>query len=117
MPLLEGTIRSAFLMTEPDVASSNATNIQTTLTRIETSNGHIQYILNGRKWWSTGAMDPSCKVALLLARMDYSQCRTDTSEEQQHGAHTIILVDMADPGVQMVRPLNFIQDIRQHFLL
>lgn len=105
VPLLEGTIRSAFLMTEPDVASSDATNIQTTLTRIET-NGNIQYILNGRKWWSTGAMDPRCKVALVLARMDYSQCRVDTSKKRRHGAHTVVLVDMADPGVQMVRPLT-----------
>jgi acyl-CoA dehydrogenase len=107
IPLLDGTIRSAFLMTEPDVASSDATNIQTTLTRIESSNGNVHYILNGRKWWSTGAMDPRCKVALVLARMDYSQCcHSHSNEKQRHGAHTVVLVNMADPGVKMVRPLT-----------
>src|ERR1051325_192130 len=56
-PLLEGTIRSAFLMTEPDVASSDATNIAT---RIERDGDH--YVINGRKWWSSGAMNPECAV-------------------------------------------------------
>lgn len=105
VPLLQGKIRSAFLMTEPDVASSDATNIETTLTKIEGSNGEVSYVLNGSKWWSTGAMDPRCRVALVLARMDYSQCsphRGDTANS--HGAHTVVLVDMKD--VEMVRPLT-----------
>ena len=72
-PLLDGQIRSAFLMTEPQVASSDATNI-----------------LNGRKWWSTGAMDPRCKVALVLAKMDYSQQPTSSSPPtiNPHKLHT-----------------------------
>jgi len=57
-PLLKGEIRSAFLMTEPDVASSDARNLQTKLTKIVQENGRVKYILNGKKWWSTGAMDP-----------------------------------------------------------
>jgi acyl-CoA dehydrogenase len=104
IPLLEGTIRSAFLMTEPSVASSDATNIQSTLTRIEktTANGpKVSYILNGQKWWSTGAMDPRCKVALVLCRMDYSQCQSSnnnnnnnnnssgSASNRRHGAHTV----------------------------
>jgi len=113
IPLLEGSIRSAFLMTEPDVASSDATNIQTTLTRIENSNGEVRYILNGRKWWSTGAMDPRCKVALVLARMDYSQSSSNSRDSTRsadknlrHGAHTVVLINMNDPGVELVRPLT-----------
>lgn len=91
MPLLEGKIRSAFLMTEPQVASSDATNIETTLTRME-RDGRVSYVLNGRKWWSTGAMDPRCKVALVLARMDYSHpsCKVGGGRglSHRHGAHT-----------------------------
>lgn len=88
-PLLEGKIRSAFLMTEPQIASSDATNIETSLTRIESSSG-VEYILNGRKWWSTGAMDPRCKVALVLARMDYSHpsCTIRATNSSRHGTHT-----------------------------
>ena len=78
-PLLQGKIRSAFLMTEPQVASSDATNIQTKLTKLTNDT----YILNGRKWWSTGAMDPRCKVALVLAKMDYSQL---PQQQQQHAS-------------------------------
>lgn len=92
-PLLEGKIRSAFLMTEPDVASSDATNIETKLTKkIVYVNGKkvTKYILNGRKWWSTGAMDPRCKVALVLAKMDYSHVSDEKSDGDKgaHGAHT-----------------------------
>lgn len=119
IPLLEGKIRSAFLMTEPSVASSDATNIQSTLTRIEktTANGpKVSYILNGQKWWSTGAMDPRCKVALVLCRMDYSQCQSSnnnnnnnssgSASNRRHGAHTVVLIDMNNEGVEMVRPLT-----------
>ena len=115
IPLLEGKIRSAFLMTEPNVASSDATNIQSTLTRIEkpTTNGpKVSYVLNGQKWWSTGAMDPRCKVALVLCRMDYSQCQSNknssssSASNRRHGAHTVVLIDMNNEGVEMVRPLT-----------
>lgn len=104
VPLLQGKIRSAFLMTEPDVASSDATNIETTLTKVEGSRGEVSYILNGTKWWSTGAMDPRCRVALVLARMDYSKCRSSKGGQSPHGAHTVVLVDMKH--VEMVRPLK-----------
>jgi acyl-CoA dehydrogenase len=94
-PLLRGTIRSAFLMTEPDVASSDATNIETKLTKkVVFVNGKrvVRYVLNGKKWWSTGAMDPRCKVALVLAKMDYSQMMSEKEERPNenaiHGAHT-----------------------------
>jgi len=90
--LLEGKIRSAFLMTEPDVASSDATNIETKLTKmiVKGSDGKkkVKYLLNGKKWWSTGAMDPRCKVALVLAKMDYSNLSSDAEEADSHGAHT-----------------------------
>jgi len=90
--LLDGTIRSAFLMTEPDIASSDATNIETQLTKkIVNINGKktTKYILNGRKWWSTGAMDPRCKIAFVLAKMDYSQVSDEVdSDKGAHGSHT-----------------------------
>ena len=106
VPLLQGKIRSTFLMTEPDVASSDATNIQTTLTKIEGSNGDVSYVLNGSKWWSTGAMDPRCQFALVLARMDYSQCKSSpaTDASGTHGAHTVVIVQRKD--IEMIRPLT-----------
>ena len=64
-PLLDGRIRSAFLMTEPAVASSDATNIACTFTR-RADGG---YVVNGRKWWSSGAMDPRCKVCVVMGRV------------------------------------------------
>lgn len=107
-PLLDGRIRSAFLMTEPQVASSDATNIETKLTkRIETVDGKkvVKYRLNGRKWWSTGAMDPRCKLAIVLAKMDYSQVPdADSQNKGAHGAHTIVIVPMEK--VKMVRALS-----------
>ena len=62
-PLMEGEIRSAFLMTEPDVASSDATNIETSIVR-----QGDEYVINGRKWWSSGVGDPRCKIAIVMAR-------------------------------------------------
>ena len=99
-------------MTEPDVASSDATNIKTKLTKVvKTQKNGIkngQYILNGKKWWSTGAMDPRCKVALILARMDYSHPSVSSSkadqDTSQHGAHTVVAVPIEK--VKMVRPLT-----------
>jgi acyl-CoA dehydrogenase len=69
-PLLDGEIRSAFLMTEPAVASSDATNIET---RIEKDGDH--YVINGRKWWSSGVGDPRCKIAILMGKTDPSAAR------------------------------------------
>lgn len=92
-PLMNGEIRSAFLMTEPDVASSDATNIQT---RIEKKGDH--YVINGRKWWSSGAMDPDCKIAIIMGKTD--------PEEHRHHQQSMILVPMDTPGVKVVRPLT-----------
>ena len=110
-PLLDGDIRSAFLMTEPDVASSDATNIETRLTKIGDDDGKgVRYVLNGRKWWSTGAMDPRCKFALVLAKMDYGQQESASDGEgsavSSHGAHTVVLVAMNTPGVRLERALS-----------
>lgn len=111
-PLLDGNIRSAFLMTEPDVASSDATNIETRLTKIRDADGKkgVCYVLNGRKWWSTGAMDPRCKFALVLAKMDYGEQGSKSGgkggAESTHGAHTVCLVPMNTPGVRLERALT-----------
>mmetsp|Transcript_42847 Transcript_42847/g.43397 ORF Transcript_42847/g.43397 Transcript_42847/m.43397 type:complete len:321 (-) Transcript_42847:305-1267(-) len=106
-PLLMGQIRSAFLMTEPDVASSDATNIETTLTKVVSSSGNVHYVLNGKKWWSTGAMDPRCKVALVLAKMDHGKVGvSNTDPSSKHGAHTVVIIPMDAPGVKLVRPLT-----------
>ncbi len=92
-PLLDGTIRSCFAMTEPDVASSDATNIRTEIRR---AGDH--YVINGRKWWTSGAMDPRCRIAILMGRTDPGAPR--------HRQHSMILVPMATPGVTVLRPLT-----------
>ena len=91
-PLLDGEIRSAFAMTEPDVASSDATNIAM---RIERDGD--DYVLNGRKWWITGAMHPNCKVFIVMGK-------TDTSAPP-HRQQSQILVPMGTPGLTVVRAL------------
>jgi acyl-CoA dehydrogenase len=92
-PLMKGEIRSAFLMTEPDVASSDATNIETSIV----ADGD-EYVINGRKWWSSGAMHPHCKVAIVMGKTDF--------EAQRHVQQSMILVPMDTPGVEIVRPLS-----------
>ena len=92
-PLLEGEIRSAFCMTEPDVASSDATNIAT---RIERQGDH--FVVNGRKWWSSGAMSPRCRVFIVMGR-------TDPSAER-HRRQSMILVPKDTPGVTVHRGLQ-----------
>ncbi|MFT7359059.1 acyl-CoA dehydrogenase family protein [Parasphingorhabdus sp.] len=91
-PLMDGQIRSAFLMTEPDVASSDATNIQTSIRR---DGDH--YVINGRKWWSSGVGDSRCKLAIVMGKTD-----PDAATHQQQSQ---ILVPMDTPGVEVVRML------------
>ena len=91
-PLLEGTIRSAFLMTEPDVASSDATNIQTSMRR---DGDH--YVINGRKWWSSGVGDPRCKLAIVMGKTD--------PDAPSHSQQSQILVALDTPGIEIVRML------------
>jgi len=91
-PLLEGEIRSAFLMTEPLVASSDATNIETMIKR-----DGDDYVINGRKWWSSGLGDPRCKVAIVMGKTDPSA--------PAHAQQSQILVPMDAPGVKILRML------------
>ncbi|XP_020791372.1 acyl-CoA dehydrogenase family member 11 isoform X1 [Boleophthalmus pectinirostris] len=103
-PLLRGEIRSCFCMTEPDVASSDATNIECTLDRDGDS-----YIINGKKWWSSGAGNPDCKIAIVMCKSK----QPDTNS--RHSLHSMILVPMDTPGVIRVRPLTvFGQDDAIH---
>ncbi|MDH5206398.1 MAG: acyl-CoA dehydrogenase family protein [Hylemonella sp.] len=92
-PLLAGKIRSAFAMTEPDVASSDATNIAT---RIERQGD--EYLINGRKWWTSGAGDPRCAIYILMGKTD--------PEAPRHSQQSMILVPANTPGVKIHRPLS-----------
>jgi acyl-CoA dehydrogenase len=92
-PLMEGTIRSCFAMTEPAVASSDATNIRTAIKR---DGDH--YVINGRKWWSSGAMDPRCKIMIVMGQTDPGAAK--------HQRQSMILVPMETPGVTVMRPLT-----------
>jgi acyl-CoA dehydrogenase len=92
LPLLEGTIRSCFAMTEPDVASSDATNIQTTIRR----EGE-EYIINGRKWFTTGALHPNCKLTIVMGVTDPSP------DSPKHRRHSMVLVPMDTEGLHIVR--------------
>ncbi|MAL99043.1 acyl-CoA dehydrogenase family protein [Hydrocarboniclastica marina] len=92
-PLLAGEIRSCFSMTEPDVASSDATNIACEIRR-----EGDEYVVNGRKWWSSGAMTTTCKIAIVMGK-------TDPAAEK-HKQQSMILVPLDAPGVEIVRPLH-----------
>jgi len=92
-PLLAGEIRSCFSMTEPDVASSDATNIAASIVRRED-----EYVINGRKWWSSGAGDPRCKIAIFMGKSDPAAAA--------HKQQSMILVPLDTPGVKIVRLLK-----------
>jgi acyl-CoA dehydrogenase len=92
-PLLDGTIRSAFAMTEPDVASSDATNIAACIAR-----SGDDYVVDGRKWWTTGAMDPRCAIFIVMG--------VTNPDAEPHRRHAMILVPRDTPGVHIVRPLS-----------
>jgi acyl-CoA dehydrogenase len=92
-PLLKGEIRSAFLMTEPEVASSDATNI-----RCEIRREGDEYVLNGRKWWSSGAGDPRCAVYIVMGKTN--------PDAPRHSQQSMIVVPASSPGVKVLRPLS-----------
>jgi acyl-CoA dehydrogenase len=100
-PLLDGTIRSAFSMTEPQVASSDATNIET---RIERDGD--EYVINGRKWWTSGANDPRCKLLIVMGKTD--------PEAQRHRQQSMVLVPVDTPGVDIVRSTTVFGRQDQH---
>lgn len=92
--LLEGEIRSAYLMTEPDVASSDATNISMSCVR-----DGDEYVLNGQKWWSSGAGDPRCAVYIVMVH-------TPDESRSKHQQHSQIIVDASTPGIEKLRPMQ-----------
>jgi acyl-CoA dehydrogenase len=92
-PLMNGEIRSAFLMTEPAVASSDATNIQCEIKR-----DGDEYVINGRKWWSSGAGDPRCKVAILMGKTD--------AQAHRHSQQSMVMMPLDAPGVTIERALT-----------
>src|SRR5262249_46590394 len=93
-PLLDGEIRSSFAMTEPAVASSDATNIEASIRR----EGNASYVINARKWWTSGAMDPRCKIFILMGKTD--------PDAPRHQQQSMILVPRETPGIRIVRALT-----------
>jgi len=97
-PLLAGEIRSAYAMTEPQVASSDATNME-----LEIKRDGDEYVLNGRKWWTTNAINPRCKVMLVMGKSN--------PENDRHRQHSTILVPRDTPGVKLVRELRVFDNL------
>jgi len=100
-PLLEGKIRSAFAMTEPDVASSDARNIRTSIT----TDGN-DFVINGTKWWTTGAMDERCKILIVMGKTN--------PEADDHQQQSMVLVPINTPGVKVERNLTVFGYVDQH---
>lgn len=101
-PLLDGRTRSAFAMTEPDVASSDATNIETSIVR-----DGDDYVINGRKWWITGAMAPECEIFIVMGKTD--------PEASRHRQQSMVLVPRDTPGLEVVRAMEvFGYDDHEH---
>jgi acyl-CoA dehydrogenase len=100
-PLLAGEIRSGFAMTEPDVASSDARNIQTSIVRDGDS-----YVINGRKWWTTGAMDPRCQILIVMGKTN--------PEADSYNQQSMVLVPINTPGVTVERNLTVFGYVDQH---
>ena len=100
-PLLDGRIRSAFAMTEPDVASSDARNIRTSIVK---DGGN--YVINGTKWWTTGAMDERCQLLIVMGKTN--------PEAEAHNQQSMILVPMSTPGVKVMRNLTVFGYVDQH---
>jgi acyl-CoA dehydrogenase len=101
-PLLEAEIRSAFAMTEPDVASSDATNISTSMVR-----DGDEYVVNGRKWWITGALNPQCQIFIVMGKTD--------PDADRHRQQSMLLVPRDTPGLTVVRPMQvFGYDDHEH---
>jgi len=100
-PLLAGEIRSGFSMTEPDVASSDARNISTSIVQVGND-----YVINGRKWWTTGAMDPRCQILIVMGV-------TDPDADSNH-RQSMVLVPINTPGVTIVRNLSVFGYVDQH---
>ena len=101
-PLLDAEIRSAFAMTEPDVASSDATNISTSMVR-----DGDEYVVNGRKWWITGALNPDCRIFIVMGKTD--------PEAARHRQQSMLLVPRDTPGLTIVRPMHvFGYDDHEH---
>ena len=96
-PMLEGKMRSAFAMTEPAVASSDATNIEADIRRESTSSGD-HYVINGRKWWTSGAGDPRCAVYIFMGKTDPNAPR--------HSQQSMVVVPADTPGIKIMRPLT-----------
>lgn len=94
VPLMDGKIRSAFLMTEPDIASSDATNIQMDIRR-----DGDEYVLNGSKWWSSGAGDPRCQLYIVMGK-------TDAANKNVYAQQSVVLVRAGTPGVKIERMLK-----------
>jgi acyl-CoA dehydrogenase len=99
-PLLEGRIRSCVGITEPDVASSDPTNLRTT---IRQDGDH--YVIDGRKWFTTGALHPTCRFVILLGRSD------ERPEAERHARHSMVIVPLDTPGVEIVRNLPIMQHL------